>query len=366
MKTNILFFSMLVLIMTSCSQKNTKFYHGADLSYVNEMLDCGGIYRENGKVVNPYELFGRKGCDLVRVRLWHTPAGNGYSGFEDVKRTITQAKLNHMEVLLDFHYSDSWADPQKQIIPTAWENIKDLRILGDSVFQYTLNTLIKLNAEDLFPEFIQVGNETNIEILQNDTVTDNTINWRRNIYLLNMGIYAVKKAEEITGNKTQIMLHIAQPENALWWFRLAQIHGIAAYDWIALSYYPKWSKTSMSELPKAIDSLKTTYKKHIMIVETAYPYTLLNIDNANNLLGEDAVLPDYPATPDGQLKYLLDLTRISQDAGCGGIVYWEPAWISTKCHTLWGQGSHWDNATFFDASRGNEALPAFSFFNFNE
>ena len=120
----------------------------------------------------------------------------------------------------------------------------------------------------------------------------------------------------------------------------------------------------MTELPKAIDSLKTTYKKHIMIVETAYPHTLLNIDNANNLLGEDAVLPDYPATPEGQLKYLLDLTRISQNAGCEGIVYWEPAWISTKCHTLWGQGSHWDNATFFDASRNNEALPAFSFFNF--
>lgn len=354
-----------LLMLGACNSKTDTFYCGADLSYVNEMLDCGGKYREKGLPVDPYELFAQKGCKLVRLRLWHTPKQNNYSGFEDVKKAITQAKLNKMNVLLDFHYSDTWADPQKQQIPEAWKGIKDLKTLGDSVYNYTLSTLMKLHEEDLFPELIQVGNETNIEILQQDTISHKSINWRRNIYLLNQAIYAVHKAEELTKLNAGVMLHIAQPENALWWFKLAQVHGITGFDWIGLSYYPKWSTTKMQDLPKALDSLKNTYKKRIMIVETAYPYTLSEADSANNILGKDALLAQYPATPEGQLKYLTDLVSICKKADCEGVIYWEPAWISTNCRTLWGKGSHWDNASFFDAANNNESLPAFQFFKHN-
>ena len=85
-----------------------------------------------------------------------------------------------------------------------------------------------------------------------------------------------------------------------------------------------------------------------MIVETAYPFTLTNADDADNILGSDALLDGYPATQQGQLDYLTTLGKIVYAVGGEGVVYWEPAWVSTGCSTRWGTGSHWDNATLFD------------------
>ena len=95
---------------------------GADLSYVNEMEDCGGVYRENGQRADPFALFAERGANLARVRLWHTPPSR-YSAFPDVQRTIRRAKDAGMQVLLDFHYSDHWADPGKQVPPAAWNGL---------------------------------------------------------------------------------------------------------------------------------------------------------------------------------------------------------------------------------------------------
>jgi arabinogalactan endo-1,4-beta-galactosidase len=101
------------------------------------------------------------------------------------------------------------------------------------------------------------------------------------------------------------------------------------------------------------------------VVETAYPFTDDHADSSHNLLGADSLIPGYPATPKGQLDYLTDLTRLVVRSGGSGVVYWEPAWVSTKCRTRWGQGSSWENATFFDFRRGDEALPAFQFMRRN-
>ena len=346
------------------SSYGQQLYLGADLSYVNEVEDCGAEFRNNGKVVDPYALFAENGANLVRVRLWHNPDWTQYSDFEDVVKTIKRAKENNMEVLLDFHYSDTWADPHKQFIPAAWASVKNGEILGDSLYQYTYNTLKKLAAIDLLPKMVQVGNETNSEILQlKDTMNIETINWERNIKLLNRGIEAVNKVAEETGKEIQTMIHIAQPENAFPWFDEAFKNGIHDFEWIGLSYYPTWSTYGMSELGNAVDSLKSAYKKRIMIVETAYPYMLGGIDDANDILTEGALIPGYPATPKGQLDYLLELTRQTIKGGGEGVIYWEPAWVSSSCSTLWGQGSHWENATFFDAKNKNEALPAFKFYD---
>ena len=210
---------------------------------------------------------------------------------------------------------------------------------------------------------VQVGNETNIEIMQPEhAMTVDSINWQRNAFLLNRGIAAVRDAAMKADEDIGIMLHIAQPENALWWFDQASKAGVKGYDWIGLSYYPKWSTYKFDALPQAIDSLRMRFGKRVMVVETAYPYTFHNADSAGNILGEDALIPDYPATPEGQLKYMTDLTKLVLEGGGEGVIYWEPAWISTRCSTPWGKGSHWDNATFFDAANENEALPVFGFF----
>ena len=120
------------LLLTACTQqKHTipPIYIGADLSYVNEIIDCGGQYRENGSIVDPYKLFAQKGANIVRLRLWHTPDWTDYSDFDDVKKAIRLSRANGMQVLLDFHYSDTWADPDHQIIPQAWSQINELAIL---------------------------------------------------------------------------------------------------------------------------------------------------------------------------------------------------------------------------------------------
>jgi hypothetical protein len=139
---------------------------GADLSYVNEVEDAGAVYRRSGVQVDPYKLFADSGCRVVRLRLWHTPSINAYSGLSDVQRSIRRAKAAGMQVLLDFHYSDFWADPGRQDIPAAWKDITDRNILGDSLYGYTYRTLMTLHREGLLPEMVQTGNEINGEILQ--------------------------------------------------------------------------------------------------------------------------------------------------------------------------------------------------------
>lgn len=340
-------------------------YLGADLSYVNEMLDCGGEFRENGTVKDPYQIFADAGTNIVRVRLWHNPTWTSYSNLDDVKKTIRRSKEEGMKVLLDFHYSDDWADPGDQIIPEAWKNISDLQILGDSLYNYTFNTLNELNKIGLTPEMVQIGNEINSEILLDTHVDEHTkpINWERNVFLLNKGIRAVNNFNSVYSKEVETMIHIAQPEFTFPWFDEAFRNGLIAFDWIGISYYPKWSSTSMNNLPQSIAQLKDKYSKRVMVVETAYPYSLVASDEANNILMQDALIPNYPATKEGQLNYMLDLTKKTIEGGGEGVIYWEPAWISTNCSTRWGNGSHWENATFFDAENNNETLPAFNFYN---
>ena len=340
-------------------------YLGADLSYVNEMLDCGGEFRDNGTIKDPYQIFAEAGTNIVRVRLWHNPTWTSYSNLEDVKKTIRRSKEEGMKVLLDFHYSDDWADPGDQIIPQAWKNITDLQILGDSLYNYTFNTLNELYKIGLTPEMVQIGNEINSEILLDAHVDElnEPINWERNVFLLNKGIQAVDNFNNVFSREVETMIHIAQPEFTFPWFDEAFRNGLIDFDWIGISYYPKWSSTNMNNLPQSIAQLKDKYSKRVMVVETAYPYSLVASDAANNILMQDALITNYPATKEGQLNYMLDLTKKTIEGGGEGVIYWEPAWISTNCSTRWGTGSHWENATFFDAENNNEALPAFNFYN---
>jgi arabinogalactan endo-1,4-beta-galactosidase len=266
-----------------------------------------------------------------------------------------------MKVLLDFHYSDTWTDPSKQQIPVAWlGEINNTEALGNLLYNYTYETLNSLSASNLLPDIVQVGNEINPMILQ-DGELKWPIDWTRNSLLIKKGIKAVRDIS-IAKNKTiDVMLHIAQPENGLRWFEQATQNGVTDFDWIGLSYYPIWSTYSLDNVGIALTSLINTYNKRLMIVETAYPFTLTNADLANNILDSSALVEGYPATQQGQLDYLNQLKTVVKNAGGEGVIYWEPAWVSTGCSTLWGQGSHWDNATLFDNSY--KATLGVKFFN---
>ena len=330
---------------------------GADLSYINEMEDCGGVYRESGRRVEPFSLFADRGANLVRVRLWHTPP-NRYSAFPDAQRTIRRAKDAGMKVLLDFHYSDHWADPGKQAPPAAWNGLTTDG-MRDSVYAYTYQVLDRLAEEDLLPDMVQVGNEINPGFL---LPYGSRARWAQLSKLLKGGIQAVRDVAGHHGTHIDVMLHVAQPEHAMSWFTEAAQAGIEDYDVMGISYYSQWSSVPLAELSGRIEALVSSFApRDLLVVETGYPWTLSGADPANNILGSDALEPGYPATPAGQKAYLIDMTQAVFDGGGGGVVYWEPAWVTTRCSTLWGRGSHWENATFFDFSEGNEVLPGIDF-----
>ncbi len=324
-----------------------KMILGADLSYVNEVEALGGVFYDQGQARDPFRILKDHGANLVRVRLWHTPTWTSYSTLADAQRTIRRARALDMAVLLNLHYSDTWADPAKQIVPAAWAALSDIDQLERAVYDYTYTVLDELNAQGLMPDYVQVGNEINTEIMVGAPHNGASINWPRNARLINAGISAVRVAGRVAGQQTatspRIILHIAQPENVVPWFDAALAAGVHDFDVIGISYYPKWSTSSMEQAGQTIDQARRRYQTEVMIVETAYPWTLAAGQTDDHLLGPDSVLPAYAPTPQGQRDFLIDLTQTVLDAGGTGVIYWEPAWISTP-----DRPSTWENATFFD------------------
>ena len=220
------------------------------------MEDCGAYYKNlQNEELDVFKIFKDYGANLVRVRLWHNPTWTNYSNLEDVKKTIQRAKNNNLQVLLDFHYSDTWADPNQQEIPQAWEiYLTDDTALSNILYQYTFTTLQILDSLQLLPEIVQIGNEINPMILQKGNLVW-PINWTRNALLLNKGIEAVRNYCQ-TQKNIEIMLHIAQPENGLWWYNDATNNGVVDFDWIGLSYYPQWSQYDFSNLEEVLYEFK--------------------------------------------------------------------------------------------------------------
>lgn len=351
----------LAVAIAGPAAAQSAFYFGADLSYVNEMEDCGAVYRVNGEAKDPYRLFAEAGTNLVRVRIWNDAEWTDYSDLDDVRETIRRARAEGMEVLLDFHYSDDWADGDKQVVPRAWRPIRDdVPALSQALYDYTRQVLAALDAEGLMPDLVQVGNETNPELMGelDWKETRQGINWPRNAALLNAGIRAVRDAGAASAVQPLVMLHIAQPENVEPWFAAAAAHGVTDFDLIGVSYYRKWSTQGLEGLGATINRLRHRYAAEVIVVETSYPFTNEGADASPNLLGPDTLLPDYPATEEGQHRYMVDITQTVKSNGGVGVVYWEPAWVSTRCSTRWGVGSNWENATFFDWRRGNELTRA--------
>ncbi|MEO0732395.1 MAG: glycosyl hydrolase 53 family protein [Bacteroidota bacterium] len=353
-------FVVLIILSFLCTCGRAQhFFVGADLSYVNEMEDCGVAYRVDGTAKDPYQIFADRGANLVRLRLWHTPAwqdtlneGRRYSNLADVKRGIRRAKAAGMAVLLDFHLSDFWADPERQLVPAAWAAVvDDLPVLQDSLYDYVAATLEELARENLLPEMVQVGNETNKGILQSAAANAAgwALDWPRNAALFNTAIRAIRDVEASTGHTFRVALHVAGPSNAAWLLEGFTENGVTDFDVIGLSYYWAWHQPlTIPQTGAIIAELRRDYPgKEVMIFETGYLWTRESNDQANNII--NAVQEGYaPASPEQQRRWLTDLTREVYARGGSGVLYWEPAWVSSPCFTPWGQGSHQEHAAFFD------------------
>lgn len=345
------------------------FFFGADLSYVNQILDHGGVYKENNTIKNPYQIFKEHGTDLVRLRLWHNPVWTKevynpegqqlYNDLPDVARSITASKQQGMQVLLDFHYSDFWADPGRQEIPEAWLAIKDINVLRDSVYNYTFKTLSYLANRNLLPEFVQLGNEINcgmlyehnenpVEGFPSCSVCENP--WSNIQIVINAAIKAVRDVTVSSAIKTKIILHVADPVNINWWFTNVTSGGVVTdFDIIGISYYPIWhTGVPLAELSERIAAFRKTFNKDIMILETAYPWTKEANDGYNNIFESQTPVPGFPYTQQGQFDMIKAITQEVVDGGGIGIIYWEPAWITSNMRDFWNTGSSWENCTFFD------------------
>lgn len=333
------------------------FYQGADLSYVNELEDNGVKYHKDGSDVDPFTLLRSYGANIVRLRLWHNPSWTSYSTLNDVERSMKRAKTVGLEVLLDFHYSDTWTDPQQNLVPAAWKPVvKNSSLLSDSVYNYTYRTLEHLNSVGLLPVIVQIGNETNFNVIVADNNDLQPVNYARNVKFFNAGLKAVSDFNEQYGKQIKTMLHVAlDPGSAATWLVRHKRYGLNYFDLLGLSYYPQWQDYTPTELGNFASLLHDKYGTRLFVAETSQIWTRAWNDNNHNLMSKMcAGYPDVPS-PQFQKDYVTEIKEALMNNGGAGFSVWEPFWVSASNKTLWGIGSNWENATFFDFN--NNLLP---------
>jgi len=324
---------------------------GVDISSLPQVEDKGGVfYNVDGQAQDIFEIMADHGVNYVRLKLWHTPA-NGYNNLEKVKGMATRIEHAGMGFLLDFHYSDTWADPGKQYKPLAWWDY-DYEQIKAAVYDHTKEVITALREQGTEPDMVQIGNEIPGGMLWDHGKLDGSDDqFSRLAGLLKAGIAGVKDA----GCDAKIMLHLDKGgDNDLyrWWFDNIIAEGVE-FDVIGLSFYGYWHG-DLSDLSANLADLAQRYNKELVVVETAYAYTLDNQDGYGNIISSEGQLIDgYPATVEGQSDWLRDIMQVVKDVpGATGVFYWEPAWLGLKgCG--WNpadpqSGNAWENQALFD------------------
>lgn len=327
------------------------FIQGVDLSALMEVEENGGVFIEKHVPKDVLLLFKTHGINFVRLRIWHTPV-SGYNNLEKTLQMAGRVKAAGLKLLLDFHYSDTWADPGHQLKPVAWENLP-YESLKDSVYQYTSRVITALAKNGTPPAMVQVGNEITCGILWDDgricDFLDTQAQWSRLAGLLKSGIRGVRQAS-CCEDSIDIMIHIDRGgDNAgSRWFFDHLLKQQVDFDVIGLSYYPWWHGT-LKDLSSNVNDLATRYGKKIIVAETASPWTLDWFDDTHNIVGDPGqLLPGYPASVEGQKQFIIRLAdilkNIPEKKGMA-FFYWAQDWISTP-----QKGSPWENMTLFDFS----------------
>lgn len=331
------------------------FIKGVDVSSYVVEKDSGVTYYDfDGNAVEGvefFELLADSGVNWVRIRVWNNPydgSGNGYGGGNnDIEKAKTIGKLATdagLKVLIDFHYSDFWADPAAQDVPKAWESINDdVEQKAQKVYDYTLESLNALYNAGVDVRMVQVGNETN-----NGICGETSDDWTGMAKIFNAGSSAVRAYEDAVygtdkanGSEVMVALHFTEPHKA------GNQAGIAAtlaensvdYDVFATSYYPFWHGT-LENLNSVLSGIATTYGKKVMVAETSYAYTFEDGDgHENNVRANQAgnLTLNYNISVQGQayavadvMKTVNEMKNADGDKVGLGMFYWEPAWIPVQ------------------------------------
>jgi arabinogalactan endo-1,4-beta-galactosidase len=342
------------------------FIKGADISTFEEVITKGGVfYNEFGKEEHLFSILKRAGINLVRIRLWHNPRefhpwNGGYLDLDTVTRLATIAKSYNMKWLLDYHYSDTWADPGHQQKPDAWKDL-NFESLVETVYDYTHETMTHFSDHLVVPDYVQIGNEINNGMLWDDgkIYQHQSTNFDHISQLLDAGLNAVNDVSPTT--KTILHLASGNDHQQFYTFFLNTLSRGLDVDIIAASYYSYWNG-DLSDVADNFYQLAIQFEKDLLLVEIAHAFTLKPNPSGTNIYGpaqhEKAT---YPTSIQGQSMLLHDvLTMITQvpNALGLGVVYWEPAWIPIADE----QGfTSWANQTFFTYE--GQVLP--SLFTFN-
>ena len=371
------------------------FILGMDASCVPS-LEKGGVkfYDHEGNEKDVYEILSENGINYIRVRVWNDPYdanGNGYGGGNcDIDNAVEigkRATQYGMKLLVNFHYSDFWADPGKQMAPKAWKNMT-IEEKTEALYQYTKECLTKLVDAGVDVGMVQIGNETNGAMCgENSSALGG---WKRIMDLMSAGAKAVR---EVCPNAL-VAVHFANPEKVTNYDSYAKnldYYGVD-YDVFASSYYPFWHGT-LDNLAQVLNKISDTYGKKVMVAESSYAYTAEDTDFNGNTIGDGGgIVKDYPFTQQGQANLVRNVvdTVVNKMTSGIGVFYWEGTWISAggasweENSALWEKnGSGWassyaaeydpddagqwyggsavDNQAFFDASgHALESLKVFA------
>ncbi|GAA2358792.1 glycoside hydrolase family 53 protein [Dactylosporangium salmoneum] len=321
---------------------------GADVSSLQRSLDLGAkYYNASGTAADPLDILKGVGVNYVRLRIWNNPA-SGYNNLAKVLVQAKAAKAKGLQLMIDFHYSDTWADPGKQYKPAAWAS-HNISALQTDVYNYTLSVCNALKAQGTTPDSVQIGNEINVGMLWNDGKVVN--NDFTNLSLLLKSGYNATKA---CNSGTQVIIHTADADsdaNARWFYDGIKAKGVT-WDITGLSYYCMWHGT-LSNLSTVIGDVRTRYGKPVILAETAYPFTSANADSEANSVSGSAPCSGYPATWAGQASEFTAVQNTARSAGAIGVFYWEPTWYAISGNgwdpaNINGTGNQWDNMTLFD------------------
>jgi arabinogalactan endo-1,4-beta-galactosidase len=348
---------------------------------LSQIEENGGKYYDQGVERDALEILKNHGVNWIRLRIWNDPTDPSGSplggGNNDLERTVelaVRAKSLGLKFLLDFHYSDWWADPGKQNMPKAWKDL-DIEQLNKSVYDYTAEVIKTLAAAGALPDMVQIGNEVNGGMMwpagktwsEGGEVVGGYDGFAK---LLSQGIRAVRDNDPNKADpqkKIRIAIHLADGgDNNLYRTVFDELTKRSVdFDVIGLSYYSFWHGPLDPFAANMID-ISERYQKDVVVLEAAYPYSTEDADGHANIVGGGTLdLGGYKPTVQGQATAIRDtmlaVAQVPNGRGLG-VFYWEPQWIPVE-GAGWaaGEGNAWENLALFDFD-GN-ALPSLDIFN---
>ena len=331
---------VLLLIGLSITAQNgvcAEFMRGADISIQTRQEEDGVIYKEYGVPKDVLTIFKNHDLNWIRIRLFNDPSAAPYQYYgacqdlDYVTALAARVKAEGFKFLLDFHYSDTWADPAHQTIPAAWASMDHAQLVT-AVHDYTRDVIIHLRTNDAMPDMVQIGNEIICGMLWPDGNPCSGGSWSNLADLINAGIDGVdagRGAEPMP----EIMIHIDRGGNwgsTQWFFNNLLAQGVE-FDVIGQSFYPEWHGT-LDNLTNCLNNTAGRYPHDIVVAEAGDYYT------------------GSGKTPESQKAYLEEVIQRVQDTPDGkgkGVFYWEPTWVwnagDVSRRALFEPDPTWDN-----------------------